>query len=227
MDRHVVMLSAGMDSVLNLLLSLERGEVVLALTVDYGQRAAAREIERSKEICRRLGVDHRVLEFPWLGEISGAALIVSGGPGEPSWARGSTSEEVDALWIPNRNGLFANVGACFAEALDARFVVMGLNAEEGEIFPDNSIHFLDSVNKALEISTRKSIELVSYTVDWDKERIARELAARGFDFSLLWSCYNGGKEMCGECPSCKRLIASAKRAGIYFHINGMFGGRGR
>ena len=222
MAGYVVMLSAGMDSALNLLLSLEKGEVVTALTVDYGQRAALREVERSAEICRRYGVDHRVLEIPWLGDISGSALVDGGVLGGVHPVEGKPGEGIDSLWIPNRNGLFANVGACFAEALGAHFVVMGLNAEEAEEFPDNTREFVECINCAFAYSTRGKVELVSHTLLWDKERIAKELTARNFDFSLLWPCYNGGKKICGKCPSCLRFVRAAEKTGILYQIRSLF-----
>ncbi|RYD04479.1 hypothetical protein N752_13990 [Desulforamulus aquiferis] len=35
-----------------------------------------------------------------------------------------------AVWVPNRNGLFVNIGACFAESLGCELVVAGFNREE-------------------------------------------------------------------------------------------------
>lgn len=219
-SRYVVLLSGGMDSVLNLLISRELGEVALALTVDYGQRAAVREVERSSELCRRVGVRHNVLDLTWLGVISGSAL---------TWRDRDRhdpaihADAVDSLWVPNRNGLLANVGACYAEALGAQYVVMGLNSEEAEVFPDNTRGFVEAINLSLAFSTLSKVRLVSHTLDWDKERIIKELLARDFDFCLLWSCYNGGSRMCGKCPSCLRLLRSAEKTGIISQIETLFG----
>ncbi len=221
---YVVLLSGGMDSSLNLLMSRESGEVALALTVDYGQRAAAREVERSQELCRRLGVPHQVLRFEWLREISRSVLT-----------RGFTDrrdppihvDAVDSLWIPNRNGLLANVGACYAEALGARYVVMGLNSEEAEIFPDNTSYFMEAANRLFSLSTLSKVRLISHTLEWDKVRILRELMNRGFDFRLLWSCYNGWERMCGECPSCLRLLRAAENIGILSQVEPLFAELGK
>ena len=75
--RAVGLLSGGLDSTvaLAMLQARERGSVVLALTFDYGQRAAAREVEAAARIAARIGVKHRSLALPFFAELSGGALL--------------------------------------------------------------------------------------------------------------------------------------------------------
>ena len=49
-EKSVVLLSSGLDSTVNFWLEAQKGRAVLALTFDYGQRAAPREIERARAI---------------------------------------------------------------------------------------------------------------------------------------------------------------------------------
>ncbi len=227
MGENVVMLSAGLDSAVNFLLALEEGGVAAAVTVDYGQRAAMREVERAGRLCAARGVRHLVLEARWLGELSRDALTTAGEPlpevdvsalGNEAAMR----ETARAVWVPNRNGLLAAMGACVAEALGARWVVMGLNAEEAATFPDNSRAFVEETNRALRYSTRAGIGLRSFTVDWDKMDILREALARELDFGLIWACYNGGTAMCGHCESCARLLGAAAGLGVRERLAGFF-----
>lgn len=229
MGENVVMLSAGLDSTVNLLMALEKGGVVAAVTVDYGQRAAAREIEKAQGICSELGVRHLVLEAGWLGELSADALTTEGrlppetdtsGLDDPHAAR----ERAGAVWVPNRNGLLAAMGACVAEALGASWVVMGLNAEEAATFPDNSRAFLRETNRALGYSTMRRVRLRSFTIDWDKMDILREAIARDLDFRFLWACYNEGALMCGRCESCARLRRAAAHLGVMERMASLFAG---
>ncbi len=227
MGKNVVMLSGGLDSAVNFLMALDKGGVEAAVTVDYGQRAAARESERAASICAAHGVRHLVLGARWLGELSSDALTTQGeGPPEVGPCElddpHASRERARAVWVPNRNGLLAAMGACVAESLGAPWVVMGMNAEEAAAFPDNSNAFLRETNRALGYSTMGRVRLRSFTIEWDKMDILREAIARELDFRLIWSCYNGEDSMCGRCESCARLRRAAVRLGVMGRLKNLF-----
>ena len=48
MKTSIVLISAGLDSTVNLKRALDRGAVAAGLTFDYGQRAARRESENAQ-----------------------------------------------------------------------------------------------------------------------------------------------------------------------------------
>ena len=50
--KSVVLLSSGLDSTVNFYEALSHGEVKLALTFDYGQRAASKEVACSQKIAQ-------------------------------------------------------------------------------------------------------------------------------------------------------------------------------
>lgn len=216
MLRSVVLLSAGLDSTVNVRQALNESEVVLALTFDYGQRAAAREAERAALMCRDLGVPHRVVELPWLGEITQTALV-NEDAALPSPADLEDPEQgrltAEAVWVPNRNGLFVNVAAAFAEAAAADMIVVGFNAEEARTFPDNSPHFLSAANKFLSLSTLRKPKVVCYTAHMDKEELLRLGRRLGAPLAYVWPCYRGGQDLCGECESCLRFFRALEAAG--------------
>ena len=54
--KAVVLLSAGMDSTVNLYATAMKAKIVLALTFDYGQRAASKEIFCAKRFCEKLNI---------------------------------------------------------------------------------------------------------------------------------------------------------------------------
>lgn len=224
---NLVLLSAGLDSAVNFLIALESGGVEAAVTVDYGQRATRREVEKARALCDRHDVRHMVLDASWLGGLSQDALttteaalpVVKAG----QLAEATLLEEtMRAVWVPNRNGLLVNMGASVAEALGVPWVVMGLNAEEGATFSDNSPGFVREVNRALRYSTIDRVRLRSFTIAWDKLGILREALARDLDFRDIWSCYNGGELMCGSCESCARLLAAAQKLQVTRRLEGLF-----
>ncbi|MDY6795002.1 MAG: 7-cyano-7-deazaguanine synthase [Actinomycetota bacterium] len=225
MPCHLVLLSAGLDSCVNFLMALENGGVGMAVTVDYGQRAACMEVKRANVLCESRGVEHMVIDCAWLGGISRDALT--------SWNKDVPMVEaaelergsgcgVESVWVPNRNGLLANLGACVAEALGLEWVVMGLNAEEAEEFPDNSALFVERMNRVWESSTLTGVHLKSFTINWDKKDVLRQALALDLDFQLIWSCYNGEDLMCGRCDPCTRLLRAARQVGASDRIAQLF-----
>ncbi|MGQ9824217.1 MAG: 7-cyano-7-deazaguanine synthase QueC [Desulfotomaculales bacterium] len=217
--RCVVLLSGGLDSAVSLAYALREGAVELCLTMDYGQRAAAREIGAARALAAHYGVSHRTVELPFLKEITPTSLVNRKLPvpspraddlEDPFFA----SESAAAVWVPNRNGLFVNIAACFAEALGCDFIVAGFNKEEALTFPDNSVSFVERVNEALAFSTKKQVRVVSYTQRLTKPDIVRLGQRLGVPWRFLWSCYYGGEKACGKCESCLRFFRAAKEAGL-------------
>jgi len=217
--KSVVLLSGGLDSTVSLAHCLRENEIELCLTMDYGQRSAVREINSASAIAEYYNLNHMVVDLPFLRKITFSALVntskVVPSPSadlldDPQAARDSAA----AVWAPNRNGLFINAAACFAEALDCGQIVTGFNREEARTFPDNSPEFVKAANEALAFSTRNRVRLVSYTQRLDKVEIVRLGEKLKVPWRLIWSCYHGGSEMCGACESCLRFFRAMKEAGI-------------
>lgn len=199
--KAIALLSGGLDSTVSMLLARQEAQVVLALTIDYGQRAAAREIEFSRNICRDYEIYHRVIELSFMKEFRSGLIEESG-------------LTVEQPWVPNRNGLFLNLAAGFAEDQGAELVICGFNREEGMDFPDNSREYVEYVNKALTFSTKNGVRVISMVQGMDKVEVYRAAASLGLKAAQMWSCYKGGDEPCNTCPSCLRNIEALKKAGV-------------
>lgn len=214
----VVLLSGGLDSAVCLAQAVREGGVKLCITFNYGQHAARREIEAASALAHHYGLSHVVVDLPFLGEVSDSAL--TGRTVSVPQLAENDLEDVDllrdtasAVWVPNRNGVFVNIAAAFAEAMNCDTVVAGFNREEAATFPDNSVEFVEAVNTALKYSTRSKVRLVSYTLRLDKREIVRLGKRLKVPFELIWSCYLGGEEMCGKCESCRRFLRAVSEAG--------------
>lgn len=216
--RCVALLSGGLDSLVAAALARTEHEIVLALTCDYGQRAAAREIQAAQAQAEWLGCPHQVVALPWLGALGGSALTEKPAQlPEPSLEDLDSAEVVSAtaraVWVPNRNGVLVNVAAAFAERLGAEAVVCGFNREEGATFQDNSRAFLAAADQFWKYSTATGVRLLSPTADLDKCEIVKRGRALGAPLDLVWSCYEGGQQQCGRCESCQRLARALRAAG--------------
>ncbi|HKS16263.1 MAG TPA: 7-cyano-7-deazaguanine synthase QueC [Planctomycetota bacterium] len=205
--KAVALLSGGLDS--TVAFAIRTRDTVLALTVDYGQRAAKREIAAARHIASCYRVPHRVLKLPWLA--GGALTDRSKRLPSPDLRRSAeTRRSAAAVWVPNRNGVMIAAAAALAEGLGASRVVVGFNREEAATFADNSARFLEAANRALRLSTRNGVRVESPTLAWDKLRIVREARRRRISLDGVWPCYEGGRAWCRKCESCLRAL----RAGL-------------
>ncbi|MBN1458635.1 MAG: 7-cyano-7-deazaguanine synthase QueC [Armatimonadetes bacterium] len=214
----IVLLSGGLDSAVNLKRAHDDVEVAVALTFDYGQRAATREAAAAAMMCRELGVSHRLIELPWLAGICESALVNEESalptvrPEHLDESRVTSGETAEAVWVPNRNGVFVNVAGAFADSLKAEAIVAGFNAEEAATFPDNSAEFASAATTALAFSTRQQPRVMSYTQDLAKADIVRLGREIGAPIECIWSCYCGKRQECWECESCARLERALREA---------------
>ncbi len=199
----VALLSGGLDSTVSLLFAQREVQIALAITFDYGQKARLNEIRASKNLCMSYGIKHRIIELPFMRDMQSGIIEDS-------------TVTVHKPWVPNRNGLFLNLAACYAENLGARLVVCGFNWEEAADFPDNSPEYVEALNKALFFSTSNHVEVVSFVQEMTKVEIVKAAVSMGLDLRCLWSCYEGGRKPCGKCPSCLRNREAYKKAGIEY-----------
>jgi 7-cyano-7-deazaguanine synthase len=207
--KSVVLLSGGLDSSVNLWVSQQKSQVALALTFDYGQRAASQEVSVSAALAQKLQVPHRVVSLDFFRGLGNSALTRS----ELAIPQGAkvdiddlsvSQDTAKSVWIPNRNGVFLNIAAAFAESLGADWVVPGFNWEEAQTFPDNSEEFLQASTKALSYSTANQVRVKCFTADLNKIEIVALGEQLNVPWSEIWPCYLSGEKWCGECESCQR-----------------------
>lgn len=212
--KSIVLLSAGLDSTVALAKTLTSSDVELCLTFDYGQRSGMQEINRAGMIAKHYGIDHEVIELPFLRKVTKTSLVNKNAD-VPHLTRDLlddkiTIETASKVWVPNRNGLFINIAASYGESYGYSHIITGFNREEAATFPDNSIEFINQINSALNLSTLNKIKVSSPTIDLDKEQIVSLGHELNIPWHLVWSCYYGEDKMCGKCESCQRLHRASK-----------------
>lgn len=212
LGKALSLLSAGLDSSIAMELAQAQGwEISLALTFDYGQRSAQRELAQAAQIASFYKVPHKSMSLPWFREFSrgGGLLSTNSELPKPTYAELGSAEFTEkskkAVWVPNRNGVFIEVAASIAEERGFDAIIVGFNREEAATFPDNSVDYLNAINHALSFSTSGQIRVISPTAAFSKSEIVERAAERQFPFPLLWSCYESHALMCGACESCMRL----------------------
>lgn len=217
--KSIVLLSGGLDSVVSL--ALEKNNVTLALTFDYGQKSAAKEIKASAAIARHYGLEHKVIQLDWLKEITHTALC-SDEEVPTGEALENSAQSAKSVWVPNRNGLFLNIAGAFADAEGYTSIIIGANKEEAQTFPDNTQEFISSVNEEFKFSTRVQPKVVAPLIECDKVEIVRLALLHKAPLHLLNSCYKNTEKHCGICESCVRLKRALEANQAFEYIKQLF-----
>ena len=147
MSKGIILLSGGLDSLCALGLTQDKYGIELGLTFDYGQKSAKQEIEASRKICEFYKIEHKIIALDWLKDITQTALVSE--KELPTEGLG-TKQSAESVWVPNRNGLFLNIAACFADSYKYDYIIFGANKDEGETFPDNTEAFRREITKVFE-----------------------------------------------------------------------------
>ena len=216
--KAVVLLSSGLDSTVNLYKAHAELDVVLALSFDYGQKAAVQEMDSAKKLCRQLKVPHKTLDLKWFRDFESSSLLsdqkIPVGADVAIDNFEVSQQTAKAVWVPNRNGIFLNIAAGFAESLKADFVIPGFNAEEAATFPDNTGEFLDSLTQSFSHSTANKVQAFCYTTKLNKVQIVELGESLDVPWHLTWPCYFSFEKWCGRCESCQRAQRAFQTVGV-------------
>ncbi len=221
--KAISVLSGGLDSTVATSALKEEYEIH-ALTFDYGQRSAKREIESSKQICQKLGINHTVMDLSWLGKLGKSALTVHENEvpqleSDKLDDKKICDETARKVWVPGRNVVFTAIATAFAEAEDAEKIIVGWDLEEAVTFPDNSREFLEAFNKTLEIGTLEGVQIEAPVIDLNKNEIVEMGETVDAPMEMSYSCYMGEEQHCGLCESCMRRKRAFEMAGVVDKTN--------
>ena len=202
MSRAVILLSGGLDSLVALGYTKDKYGIELALTFDYGQKSVKQELESSKKICEYYNIEYKIINLDWLREITKTALVSENKI--PSRDFG-TKKSAELVWVPNRNGLFLNIAASFADSFGYDYIIFGANKDEGATFPDNTEEFRSEISKVFEASTLYHPKVKAPLINYSKNDIVKIAMENSIPLELVRSCYSSGDKHCGVCESCNHL----------------------
>lgn len=218
-SKSVVLLSAGLDSTVNLFESHQQDQVQLVLSFNYGQKAAKKEVQQAALISKLLHLKHQVVDIPFVKQFGKSALIddqikIPTSSEVQIDHRATSQKTAKSVWVPNRNGILLNIAAGFAEAVGADFIIPGFNAEEAATFPDNSLEFMKKLDQSFYYSTSNHVQVKCYTVNMNKTEIVKRGKELQVPFKELWPCYFDGEKICGQCESCLRYQRAMNENGM-------------
>lgn len=215
--RAVVLLSGGLDSYTAAAIAKGDGFSLCALTVRYGQRHAV-ELQAARAVAAALGVERHLELAIDLRAIGGSALTSDAGVPRD---RDLTASGIPATYVPARNTIFLSLALGWAEVLEARDIVIGVNALDYSGYPDCRPEFIDAFERVAALGTRAGVEGAALRVrtpliELSKADIIRRGLALGLRYELTTSCYDPSPEgrPCGHCDSCALRAKGFRDAGV-------------
>jgi 7-cyano-7-deazaguanine synthase len=220
--KAVVLLSGGLDSYTAAALTKAEGFELYALTVGYGQRHSY-ELLAARRVAQHLGVARHLEVSVDMRGIGGSALT---GRAAVPRDRDLDASDIPITYVPARNTVFLSLALAWAEALDARDLVIGVNALDYSGYPDCRPAFIAAFEALAGVATRAGVEGARFSVrapllNMSKAEIIRAGTRLGLDYALTHSCYDpsatGGP--CGRCDSCRLRARGFADAGLLDPLN--------
>ena len=215
--KAVILLSGGLDSYTAAALARADGFDLFALTVHYGQRHA-REIEAARAVAKALGVARHIELDVDLRAFGGSSLttdapVPKDRPADPA--------VIPSTYVPARNTVLLSLALAWAETLDARRIVVGVNALDYSGYPDRRPEYIAAFEHMATLATRAGVEGARVAVHaplvaLSKADVIRRGLALGLDYAITHSCYDpdAAGRACGRCDSCVLRAAGFAQAGV-------------
>jgi 7-cyano-7-deazaguanine synthase len=215
--RAVVLLSGGLDSYTAAAIAKQQRFALYALTIDYGQRHA-HEIASARAVARALDVDaHKEIALD-LRTFGGSSLTSDV---DVPRDRDLAETGIPSTYVPARNTIFLALALGWAEVLDARDIVIGVNALDYSGYPDCRPEFVNAFEHLASLATRAGVEGARFRVHTplitlSKAEIIRRGVELGLEYGLTHSCYDPAPDgrPCGRCDSCALRAKGFREAGV-------------
>ncbi len=212
----VILLSGGLDSASALAIAKALGLTPYAMSFRYGQRHVA-EIQAAEAVAAQLGVARHIVVDIDLRAFGGSALTAD----IPVPVDRQADEGIPITYVPARNTIFLSYALAWAEVLDARDIVIGVNAVDYSGYPDCRPEYVAAFQAMANLATKAAIDGNRVTIHtpliWlTKSQIIRRGLDLGVDFGLTRSCYQLTEDglSCGRCDACSIRLRGFAELGI-------------
>jgi 7-cyano-7-deazaguanine synthase len=215
MDKAIVLVSGGMDSLVCAGLALEKNQEVSFLHMNYGQKTSKRERQSFDEIANHYKIPQerrKIIDMTFLQQIGGSSLTdeaiqVKNYQGD--------SKLIPDSYVPFRNSIILSLAVSWAEAVSASKLYIGANYEDSPGYPDCRPSYYEAFNKVIKEGTKEGdIQILTPVILMKKKEIVLKGQELNVPFHLSWSCYKSSDRACGTCDSCALRLRGFKEAGI-------------
>ena len=215
MDKSIVLVSGGMDSLVCAGLATKESKDVSFLHMNYGQKTSAKERECFEAIADFYKIPQgkrKIIDMTFLQQIGGSSLTddaisVKNYSGD--------SNLIPDSYVPFRNSIILSLAVSWAEAVDADTLFIGANHEDSPGYPDCRPSYYEAFNKVIKEGTKEgNISIKTPVIHMKKRDIVLKGKELAVPFQLSWSCYKRGDKACGICDSCALRLRGFKEAGM-------------
>jgi len=201
--KEALLLSGGMDS-----LSIawwKRPE--LAITLDYGQRAAEAEKLASTQVCKELGIRHEIVSVDCSSLGSGDMA------GAPPDVAAQTSD-----WWPYRNQLLITLASMRAISLGIKMLYIGTVRSDSESHLDGTPNFVQKIGDLMAYQ-EGHLRIVAPAIDLSTTELIRQVGVPPGLLAWSHSCHKANIA-CGNCRGCNKYVET------YLELGSEYSGRG-
>ena len=136
-------------------------------------------------------------------------------------ARRTAATGIPVTYVPARNTIMLSLALGWAEVLERRDILIGVNAVDYSGYPDCRPEFIAAFEKLAALATKAGVEgrplAHPRAADRDDQGANRARGLElGVDYSLTVSCYQADADgrACGRCDACRLRRAGFEAAGI-------------
>lgn len=215
MEKAIVLLSGGMDSLVCTGEALAESQEVSFLHMNYGQKTSSRERKSFDDIADFYKVkesDRKIIDMTFLKQIGGSSLTdenidVKSYQGD--------SNVIPDSYVPFRNSIILSLAVSWAEVVGATKLYIGANYEDSPGYPDCRPSYYEAFNRVIREGTKAgNIEIMTPVLMMKKRDIVLKGQELKVPFALSWSCYKSSDKACGQCDSCALRLRGFREAGI-------------
>lgn len=209
MKDSIIIVSGGLDSIT--LLYDKAATIALAVSFDYGQNHASRELPFAALHCKRLGIQHIVIPLQFMQQYFKSSLL----DGAENIPEGHYEEEnMKSTVVPFRNGIMLSIAAGIAESHNLNRIYIANHGGDHTIYPDCRPEFINAMTAATQAGTFNNTRVEAAFTNITKADIVRIGNKLGINYAETWSCYKGGKCHCGKCGTCIERKEAFQEAGL-------------
>ena len=200
----VVLLSGGLDSSTVTGIAKQAKAKIFGLSFDYGQRHK-KELDSATIIAKHFNIEEfKIIKLDL--SLWGGSSLTDNQKNIP--IEGIQTNKIPNTYVPGRNTIFISVALSYAEAIEADYIGLGVNALDYSGYPDCRPDYIKKFQELADLANKRGrennpIKLWTPLIDLNKEEIIELAFSNNVPLDKTWSCYSGKSKPCGKCDSCR------------------------
>jgi len=197
--KNALLLSGGMDSLA--IAWWKRPE--LAITLDYGQRAAEAEKFASAQVCKEVGIPHEIVTIDCSSLGSGDMA------GTPPDAAAQTSD-----WWPYRNQLLITLASMRAISRGMQTLYIGTVRADGDSHLDGTSDFVQKMDELMAYQ-EGHLRVFAPAIELSTAELIRLAGVPPGLLAWSHSCHKANIA-CGGCRGCNKYLQTYQELGAEY-----------